>query len=167
MRSNYKVQSQEEEDSENVQETSLQAREPNPNPWNLKTELKFPCPMNGHKHEVSKCKEFFYLSPEDRWEKLEKGRMCFSCLKPRGVCKLRKCVNHPKVPKVLKWAQYALWAESKGLAPFSIFFCKRKEYGESRATPSELKIALEKYIGKLARGIAEANILFAVNFMLQ
>ena len=105
----------------------------------------------GHKHKVSKCKEFFDLSPEDRWEKLEKGGMCFSCLKPRGVCKLRKCVNHPKVPKVLKCA---LWAESKGLALFSIFFCKRKKHGESRAPPSELKISLEKYIGKLENGIA-------------
>ena len=36
-----------------------------------------------------------------------------------------------------------------------------------RSAPSELKGALEKYIGKLASGIVEANILFAVNFMFK
>ena len=100
-------------------------------------------------------------------EKLEKGRMFFFCLEPRGACKLRICVNHTKVPKALKGTHCASWAESKSLAPFSIFFCKRKEHGESRASPSEIKSALEKYIGKLANGIVKANILFAVNFMLK
>ena len=38
---------------------------------------------------------------------------------------------------------------------------------ERRASPSEIKGALEKYIGKLANGIAEANILAAVNFMFK
>ena len=78
----------------------------------------------GHKHEVRKSKNFFYMSPRDRREKLEKGRMCFSCLEPRGVCKLRSCVNHFNVPKALKCAQCALWAESKSLAPLSNFFVR-------------------------------------------
>ena len=121
----------------------------------------------GHKHEVRKCKEFFYMSPRVRWEKLEKGRMCFLCLKPRGICKLRSWVNHILVPKALKCAQCALWLESKSLAPLSIFFCKRKEHGDSRASPSEIKDALETYIGKLANRIVEANILVAVNFMFK
>ena len=58
-------------------------------------------------------------------------------------------------------------AESKGLAPFSIFFCKQKKHGDSRAPFSELKSALEKYIGKLGTGIADSNIQFAMNFMYQ
>ena len=123
--------------------------------------------MAEHRHEVSKCVEFFYLSPVDRWKQIENGRMCFSCLKPEKVCKSRKCTNYPSVPKVLKCADCALWAESKGLAPFSIFFCKRKEQGDSRAPLIELKSALEKYIGKLGSGIANSNIQFAVNFRYQ
>ena len=87
------------------------------------------------------------MSPEDRWERLEKGRMCFSCLKPKGACKARKCTNYTKVPIILKCTLCALWAEPKGLAPFSIFFCKRKEHGDSRASSSELKSALDKYLG--------------------
>ena len=101
------------------------------------------------------------MSPKDRWEKLEKGRICFSCLEPRGTC-----ANHSKVPKDLKCVQCALWGEPKILALFRIF-CKRKEHGESRASPSEIKGALEKYIGKLASGIVKADILFAVIFMFR
>ena len=56
---------------------------------------------------------------------------------------------------------------NKGLAPFSIFFCQRKDHGDSRAPPSELKSTLGKYIGKLGTGIADSNIQFAMNFMYQ
>ena len=101
------------------------------------------------------------MSPKDRWEKLEKGRICFSCLEPRGTC-----ANHSKVPKDLKCVQCALWGEPKILALFRIF-CKRKEHGESRVSPSEIRGALEKYIGKLASGIVKADILFAVIFMFR
>ena len=47
------------------------------------------------------------------------------------------------------------------------FFCKPKEHADTRASPSEIKDALEGYIGKLANGIVAANILFAVNFMFK
>ena len=77
--------------------------------------FKFPCPMATNKHEVSKCVEFA-PSPLDRWEQIDKGRMCFSCLKPKTIYKSRKCTSYGNVPKVLKWAVCASWVESKGLA---------------------------------------------------
>ena len=46
----------------------------------------------------------FDLNPLDRWKQIDKGRMCFSCLKPKTVFKSRKCTNYPNVPKVLKCA---------------------------------------------------------------
>ena len=46
-------------------------------------------------------------------------------------------------------------------------FCKQKEHGESRASPSKIKDALETYIGKLTNGIVEADISFAVNVMFR
>ena len=89
VRANYKVQGQDK--GEFDQEISvLAASELSPKPWHPPSELKLPCPLTGHKHEVRKCKEFFDMSPRDRWEKLEKGRMCFSCLKPKTICKGRK-----------------------------------------------------------------------------
>ena len=137
----------------------------NPKPWNPPAGLNFHCPIVDHKHEVSKCAKFFALSPLDRWEQIVKVRMCFSCLKPKTICKSRKYTNDGNVPKVLKCAICASLTESKGLALFTNFNCKPKEHGNSRAPLNELKNALEKYIGKLGTTIADLNIQFAVNFM--
>ena len=63
---------------------------PRPN-WNPSSKLKFPCPMVNHDQKVRKCKEVFDMSPRERWEKLEKIRMCYSYLKPKTVCKGKKC----------------------------------------------------------------------------
>ena len=56
---------------------------------------------------------------------------------------------------------------SKGTGAVQHFFCKVKEHGDTRGSSSEIKNALESYIGKLGNGIVEANILFAVNFMFK
>ena len=76
-------------------------------------------------------------------------------------------MNVASNPEVLKCAICASWAVSKGLTPFSIFFCKLKEHGDSRAPLAELKKELEKYFGKLETTIVDSNIRFAVNFMFQ
>ena len=75
------------------------------------------------------------------------------------------CLFTDKIPEVLKCALCASWTESKGLAPFSIFFCRRKKHGESRALLNVLRAALEKYIGKLETSIVDSSIQFSVNFM--
>ena len=94
--------------------------------WDPPAGLKFPCPVGNHKHEVSSCAEFFNLSPLDRWEKIEHGRMCFTCLKPKTVCKTKKCEYRAGVPEILTCALCAAWAEPQGMDPFCIFFCKHK-----------------------------------------
>ena len=77
----YKVHQQEGDSSGSETEATIHAMSgPVPKLWNPPPGLKFPCPMTNHKHEVSTCAEFFRLSPLDRWEKIEKDRMCFSCL---------------------------------------------------------------------------------------
>ena len=72
---------------------------------------------------------------------------------------------HEKVPEVLKCALCALWAESKVLAPFRVFFCRQKSHGDSRAPLNVLRTALAKYIGKLETNIIDSSIQFSVNFM--
>ena len=100
MKTTYKVQQQEEEGSGIETESTVYAMAgSNPKPWNPPSGLKFPCPMADHKHEVSMCAEFFALSPLDRWEKIDKGRICFSCLKPKTICRSRKCTSYGNVPK--------------------------------------------------------------------
>ena len=84
VKSTYKGQQQEEEGSGSETNPTVYAMAgSNHKPWNPPAGLKFPCPMTDHKHEVSKCAEFFALSPLDRWKQIDKGRMCFSCLKPK------------------------------------------------------------------------------------
>ena len=40
--------------------------------------LKFPCPLNNHKHETMVCTQFFALCPKDRWDKIEKRKVCWN-----------------------------------------------------------------------------------------
>ena len=55
----------------------------------------------------------------------------------------------------------------KGIGPFSIFFCKQKQHGDSRAPLPDLKKELERYIGKLGTIIVDSKIQFTENFMFQ
>ena len=71
------------------------------------------------------------------------------------------------MPEVLKCAICVSWAESKSLAPFSIFFCKQKLHGDSRAQLTALQKELEKYIGKLGSTTVDSKIQFSVNFMFR
>ena len=91
--------------------------------------------------------------------------MCCTCLKSKNVCKPRKCENIASVPNVLKCAVCATWAESMGLAPFSIFFCKNKLHSSSRAPLPDLKAELEKYLGKLGTTVVDSKIQLSVNFI--
>ena len=96
--------------------------------------LKFPCPLGNHKHEVSTCLEFFSFSPAERWNKMDKGKLCYACLLPKDVCTIRKCKFEAKVPETLKCQGCAPWARSKDLAPFSILFFRNKEHAQVEST---------------------------------
>ena len=89
--------------------------------------------------------------------------MCYTCLKPKNVCKGRKCDFIASTPEILKCTVCATWAESKGLATFSVFFCKNKSHSSYRAPISNLKAKLEKYIGKLGTTVVDSKIRFSVN----
>ena len=53
--------------------------------------LRYPCPIEAHKHELYQCSLFLGMSPKERHEKL-KGRICRTCLKPGEICmKGKKC----------------------------------------------------------------------------
>ena len=43
---------------------------------------KFPCPLQSHDHEIAACPDFLTLTPKDRWLKIPRGRICYTCLKP-------------------------------------------------------------------------------------
>ena len=87
LRSSYNVSQEETGDSGNKDGAMVHmATRPPTKPWNPPADLKFPCPLSNHIHEVKKCNDFFNLTPLDRWEQIEKFRMCYFCLKPKTVC---------------------------------------------------------------------------------
>ena len=129
--------------------------------------LKFPCPVTNHAHEMSTCAEFFSLNPVERWSKMDKGKICYACLCPKDICVTRRCSFESRVPETLKCQGCVSWAQSKGLAPLSILFCRRKEHANLRASFQDMKKDLEKYIGKLGTTVVDSSIKFAANYTYQ
>ena len=102
---------------------------------------KFPCPLQNHDHEIAACPDFLTLTPKDRWIKIPKGRICYTCLKPKGikgVCKTRRCTEEKTIPQVLLCAPCTPWAAAKGWASFSILMCRKSEHG--RVDQNQLKL---------------------------
>ena len=71
----YNVSQVEIDDSDDEEEATVHtATGPPPKPWNPPASLKLLCPLSNHVHEVSKCAEFFNLTPLDkgrRWKSSE------------------------------------------------------------------------------------------------
>ena len=112
---------------------------------------KFPCPLQNHDHEIAACPDFLTLTPKDRWFKIPRGRICYTCLKPKGangMCKARQCTEEKTIPQVLLCAACTPWTAAKGWASFSILMCRKLEHGKDRPKPAEVRKFLEKYLGK-------------------
>ena len=126
---------------------------------------KFPCLLQTHNHELLDCPEFLTLSPKDRWFKTLRGRICYTCLRPRapqGVCHGRPCSPDKLVPLALICDACAPWAAAKGWCAFNILFCRKMEHGLDRPTTAVVRLALEYYLGKI--GIPNDKIRFTANF---
>ena len=39
---------------------------------------KFPCPLLNHNHEIAACSDFLTLTPKYRWQKIPRGRICYT-----------------------------------------------------------------------------------------
>ena len=102
LRSNHKVQIEKRDSSDSESESSVHTYSRHSfKPWNPSLKMKFPCALEGHEHEVSQCLDFFRLSPDERWKNVGRIRVCYTCLRPRLVCKEKVCSCYEKVPEVL------------------------------------------------------------------
>ena len=128
---------------------------------------RFPCPLGGHDHELESCKEFLSLSPAEKISRVEKGRICYTCLKPRGPCKGRNCFWQENIPQELICLGCRSYAQAKGYSPLSILVCNRAQHAELRAPYDEIKSKFEEYFGKLNGTIDESNLKVSANFMHQ
>ena len=107
-----KGKNSQESSSEEEQEARVHAA--TTNKFWFQTGLKFPCPLNNHKHEIAKCKEFLVMNPVDRWAGIERRRICFTCMQPKAVCVGGKCSSQQKVPEVLLCKGCEVDAQARG-----------------------------------------------------
>ena len=135
-------------------------------PWFNPT-LRFPCPLDRHVHELASCKEFLSMSPEDRWSKIGKGKVCYTCMKPKGTCKGRFCSRQSSVPEILLCSGCNPYAQVNGWTPFNILLCRKQQHAELRAPYDQIRISCEGYFGKLDGEIGETNLKYSVHFMNQ
>ena len=148
--------SSEEEQEQRVHAVNKQWHQPG---------LKFPCPLTNHKHELSKCPEFLLMSPEDRWNNIERRKICYTCLQPKSVCVGRRCSSQTAVPKILLCTGCETDALAKGWAPLNILLCRKREHGQLRAPWGDIKLQMEKYFGKLPQNADEGNVKVQCNFL--
>ena len=78
-RSAHKVQEVCENKSDDYQPTSIFATTFHNTQLYL-ANLKFPCPIG-----MSTCPEISLINPVDRWSRMDKGKLCYSCLLPNNV----------------------------------------------------------------------------------
>ena len=124
---------------------------------NQKVDLKFPCPIPGHKHELGECKSFFSARHKKRMV-LAEGKCCFTCLKPFRNCK-PKCKT--KVPDALICKGCVPEAAKIDKTPLNVILCPRAEHKED-IDETEVQNSLEKYLAGfkpsiLGKGKAAVN----------
>ena len=78
-----------------------------------------------------------------------------------------ECSNEDSVPATLKCDDCKVWARTKGLTPFNVLFCRKRDHGANRAAFASMKKDMEKYIGKFGTTIVDSSIKFSVNYMYQ
>ena len=115
-------------------------------PW-CQSGLKFPCPLKRHNHEMADCKDFLSMSPEHRWDDIEKYRFCFTCLRPRDTCVGRPCPFQISDLEILVCQPCALNSQSKNLQwnPLNILMCRKKAHAASRAPTEKIHEQFSKY----------------------
>ena len=131
------------------------------------TGLKFPCPLNNHNHETMVCTQFFALFPKDRWDKIEKRKVCWTCMKPKDICLGPKCICYKKVLEILICPACKEVADKKSQTPLKILYCRKTEHKDLRAPILDTKKAWEEYLGKFTCKTPDTDIKISVHFMLQ
>jgi len=98
-----------------------------PNIWYDKN-LKLPCALPEHNHELSGCFEFFTLSAKERKDKTTR-KMCWTCFGPRDKClkvdrtglQIGACSNIAKVKTMIcKGCQEFVSKEKKPYSAFNV-----------------------------------------------
>ena len=112
--------------------------------WNR--DLRFPCSILGHKHELSSDDVFFSMSPKDRQEN-SRGRICKTGFKPGGECLVKNMKCGGKVPSNLLCPGCVAFTNRKKYLPHNVLICNSKHPSHTKPARGDLIAALQKYFG--------------------
>ena len=131
------------------------------------SQLKFPCILDGHKHQLNECREFFFRSPKERIEDRRKFpyRHCLVCLQSSDNCSSKGCSNMDQVPFELICKECKKASKSNPRrSPYSVLFC----FNPQHTKPSNVEIlkAIEKYIPGFDVDNLKAPINMASHFQV-
>ena len=88
--------------------------------------LKYPCPLDKHRHEIGVCAEFFSLTAKERIESC-KRKLCFTCLGPWHKCR-RKCTRKP--PKELLCTDCEVTLNSPDKSTCNLLLCTKNDHSK-------------------------------------
>ena len=88
--------------------------------------LKYPCPLDNHKHEIGVCAEFFSLTAKERIESCKK-KLCFTCLGPWHKCQ-RKCNGKP--PKELLCKECKDTFKGTNKSTYNLLLCTKDDHSK-------------------------------------
>ena len=125
--------------------------------------LKNPCPMQGHKHEVQECTEFFAKSPYER-QQLAKGKMCLTCFGVKEKCNgggSETCSNLNSAKPIL-CNECLTFRKDKNIrtSGFNVFFCVKREH--NKHTNEQMMAMLKKYAPKVDSEKFTKNVVMSI-----
>ena len=125
--------------------------------------FKNPCPIQGHKHEVQECTEFFTKSPYERQE-LAKGKVCLTCFGVKENCNgggSETCSNLTAAKPIL-CNECLTFRKDKNIrtSGFNVFFCVKRDH--NKHTNEQMMDMLKKYAPKVNSEKFTKNVVMSI-----
>ena len=131
------------------------------------SQLKFPCILDGHKHQISECREFFFKSPKERIEERKKFayRHCLVCLQSSDSCNHKKCSNIDHIPYEMVCKECKKISKTNPRrSVYSVLFCFNPQH--TKPSNIELLKAIENYVPGFNSDNLKAPVNIASHFQV-
>ena len=130
--------------------------------------FKNPCPIEGHKHEVQECAEFFAKNPFERKD-LANGKLCLTCFGVKEKCP----TDHQRITgsescKNLDAARHMQCQEclvvkserNVKTSGFNIFFCLKRDH--TKLSNDQMMEILKNYAPKVKPDKIVKNVVMSI-----
>ena len=128
--------------------------------------FKNPCPMEGHKHEVQECSEFFSKNPYERKD-LANGKLCLTCFGVKEKCPTDRITGSESC-KNLDAAKHMQCKEclvvkserNVKTSGFNVFFCMKREH--TKLSNDQMMEILKNYAPKVKPDKIVKNVVMSI-----